>query len=124
MQQALMFHIVCLPPVEGACVDRSKDKRWVEGASNMTQALDQSRIVFRDVVDGLLNFVEKEAIVVEIQKSVREGVDSNSKPDNQIIATKIKEFFEQKTPDYHFSVIVSRIDPDVWSANILRDGCD
>jgi hypothetical protein len=107
MLQALTLHTLCLPPVEGSCVDRSIDPTWQTGIATMNLAYDEAIQRVTGTVQELDDFVPK--VIANHQEIVETIVKPEQ--DNQIVADKIRDYFVAKQPAFHFQVLV------VWQNN-------
>jgi hypothetical protein len=116
MSTAMFYHGVCLPPIEGACVDRPTDLVWLE-------RIGQMNISFLEAGDNIRNISETltgqwvETLRADDLKPIVQGSTDN-------IANGIVNFFREKQPSFRFQLLVAKRDNELTSPEYLsRAGC-
>lgn len=117
MYSARFLHSVCLPPIEGSCVDRSADKLWLSRLDEMDAAFNESVAVITDIADMLGDWVNL-LNTTQLFEQFGEG-DSN-----EVAAMKVMTYLDQNLPDFYIQVFVADLGNDIErSTNIFRRGC-
>jgi hypothetical protein len=115
MSTAMFYHGVCLPPIEGACVDRPTDLVWLE-------RIGQMNISFLEAGDNIRNISETltgqwvETLRADDLKPLVEG-------STESIANGIVAFFREKQPSFRFQVLVAKRDNELKIEYLSRAGC-
>lgn len=116
MMNAMFLHSVCLPPIEGSCVDRSTDAVWQNGITDMTAAFNETVDVLGTAADSLSDWVRL-LPVATLQEFFPDGVE------NLQAANAVLTFLNQTQPDFYLQVLVSDRGGDFFRDNIWRSGC-
>jgi hypothetical protein len=122
MFNALYLHSVCLPPIEGSCVDHSTDKVWLAGVERMQKAANESSQVITDTAAQLADWV-KLITVDDLKKFVPDDIGPNPSEENQKIADSIFAYLKEAQPDFYFQILVGDTAQDFDDFNQLRLGC-
>ena len=98
MANAMFLHTVCLPPVEGSCVDHSSDEVWESGIKEMENAA-------AEVVNNIFQTAER--LSDWVPNLTVDTLYEYIKDTNEESANLIKEFVSLRQPEFHFLVHVS-----------------
>jgi len=98
MANAMFLHTVCLPPVEGSCVDHSSDEVWERGITQMENAS-------AEVVNNIFQTAERLSNWVPNLKV--DSLFEFIRDTNEESANLIKDFLSERQPEFHFLVHVS-----------------
>jgi hypothetical protein len=117
MLNAQILHELCLPPIDGSCVDRSTDAVWKRDSDQMVAALNETVDVIAETALELSDWVNL-LTLEQLNGFFPDGVD------NQVAADAVFNFLNETQPDFHIQVLVSDAGSDFNPINVWRVGCE